>query len=242
MAMSVSVDIPVAILAGGLATRLRPLTETVPKVLLEVAGKPFLEHQLALLQQRGIQRAVLCVGFLGERIRERFGDGSAYGVELLYSFDGPTLLGTGGAVRQALPMLGETFFVLYGDSYLTIDFSQVAQAFRESRKSALMTVFDNQDRWDVSNVWFADGQIKRYDKAARIAEMRHIDHGLSVFHSSVFTAYPGEVALDLSIVMKDLVDKGDLAGFEASQRFYEIGSKSGLRELDRYLRGQEAMI
>jgi len=235
-------DIPVAILAGGLATRLRPLTETVPKVLLEVAGKPFLEHQLALLRGQGIRRAVLCVGFLGEQIQARFGDGSAYGVELLYSFDGPVLLGTGGAVRQALPLLGETFFVLYGDSYLNIDFGQVARALTESRKSALMTVFNNQDRWDASNVWFADGQIKLYEKSARIPQMRHIDYGLSVFHSSVFTVYPGGDALDLTHVLKDLVAKEDLAGYEAGQRFYEIGSKSGLEELDRYLKGKEALV
>src|ERR1700733_5094623 len=168
---SQQIDIPVALLAGGLATRLRPLTETVPKVLLEVAGKPFLQHQLAMLREQGIRRVVLCVGFLGEQVRQQFGNGSAHGVELLYSFDGPVLLGTGGAIRQALPLLGERFFVLYGDSYLNVDFSQVASSFNESRKSALMTVFDNRDRWDASNVWFAEGQIKLYDKRARIPEM-----------------------------------------------------------------------
>lgn len=237
-----TLDIPVALLAGGLATRLRPLTETVPKVLLEVAGKPFLEHQLAMLREQGIRRVVLCLGFLGEQIQLKYGDGSAYDVELLYSFDGPVLLGTGGAIRQALPLLGETFFVLYGDSYLNIDFGRVARALTESRRSALMTVFDNQNRWDASNVWFADGQIKLYDKSARIPDMRHIDYGLSLFHSSVFTAYPGGVALDLTDVLKDLVARGDLAGYEADQRFYEIGSKSGLEELDRYLTSKEALV
>jgi NDP-sugar pyrophosphorylase family protein len=241
--MSVNpLDIPVAILAGGLATRLRPLTETIPKVLIEVAGKPFLEHQLSMLREQGIRRAVLCVGFLGEQIRDQYGDGSAHGVELLYSFDGPVLLGTGGAIRQALPLLGEMFFVLYGDSYLTIDFSHVARTLSESGKSALMTVFDNRNRWDASNVWFADGEIKLYDKSAKLPEMRHIDYGLSVFHSSVFAAYPSGTALDLTNVLKDLVAKEDLAGYEASQRFYEIGSKSGLQELDRYLKGEEAMV
>lgn len=237
-----TLDIPVALLAGGLATRLRPLTETVPKVLLEVAGKPFLEHQLAMLRDQGIRRVVLCLGFLGEQIQLKYGDGSAYGVELLYSFDGPVLLGTGGAIRQALPLLGETFFVLYGDSYLNIDFGPVARAWTESRRSALMTVFNNQNRWDASNVWFADGQIKLYDKSARTPDMRHIDYGLSLYHSSVFTAYPGGVALDLTNVLKDLVAKGDLAGYEADQRFYEIGSKSGLEELDRYLTSKEALV
>jgi NDP-sugar pyrophosphorylase family protein len=236
------IDIPVAILAGGLATRLRPLTEIVPKVLLEVAGKPFLEHQLAMLRGQGIRRVVLCLGFLGEQVRLKFGDGSGYGVEILYSFDGPVLLGTGGAIRQALPLLGDTFFVLYGDSFLNIDFGQVARTLTKSGRSGLMTVFNNQDQWDASNVWFADGQIKLYDKSARIPDMRHIDYGLSVFRSSVFTAYSAGVALDLTHVLKDLVAKGDLAGYEADQRFYEIGSKAGLEELDRYLTSKEALV
>jgi NDP-sugar pyrophosphorylase family protein len=231
-------DIPVAILAGGLASRMRPLTEKIPKVLLTVGDKPFLEHQLAMLREQGIRRIVLCVGYLGELIQEQFGDGSSYGVELLYSFDGPVLLGTGGAIRQALSLLGEVFFVMYGDSYLTVDLLQVARALSESRKSAVMTVFDNRNRWDVSNVWFADGQIKSYDKQSRIPEMRHIDYGLSAFHSSVFSTYPSGVPLDLASVLKDLVAKGDLAGYEASQRFYEIGSPSGLQELDQFLRRQ----
>jgi NDP-sugar pyrophosphorylase family protein len=206
-------------------------------VLIEVAGKPFLQHQLAMLREQGMRRVVLCVGFLGEQVRQQFGNGSAHGVELLYSFDGPVLLGTGGAIRQALPLLGETFFVLYGDSYLTIEFNEVARALSESRKSALMTVFDNRDRWDTSNVWFTDGQIRRYDKKVRTPEMQHIDYGLSTFHSSVFATYPSGVGLDLSDILRDLAAKEDLAGYEASQRFYEIGSQSGLQELDRYLRG-----
>ena len=235
-------DIPVAILAGGLATRLRPLTETVPKVLLEVAGRPFLEHQLARLREQGIRRVVLCLGFLGEQIREQFRDGSSYGMELLYSFDGPVLLGTGGAIRRALPQLGQSFFVLYGDSFLDIEFPQVARAFAESGKSALMTVFDNRGRWDVSNVWFAGGQIKSYDKRAPVADMRYIDYGLSMFRASVFAGYPLGVALDLSDVLKDLAAKRELAGYEARRRFYEIGSKAGLDELDRHLKGQEAAV
>jgi NDP-sugar pyrophosphorylase family protein len=175
-------------------------------------------------------------------VRLKFGDGSAYGVEILYSFDGPVLLGTGGAIRQALPLLGDTFFVLYGDSFLNIDFGQVARTLTKSGRSGLMTVFNNQDQWDASNVWFADGQIKLYDKSARIPDMRHIDYGLSVFRSSVFTAYSAGVALDLTHVLKDLVAKGDLAGYEADQRFYEIGSKAGLEELDRYLTSKEALV
>ena len=116
------VSLPVAILAGGLATRLRPVTEDTPKALLDVAGKPFVVRQLEYLRQQGIVRVVLCVGYLGEQIRAVVGDGSALGLEVLYSWDGPQLLGTGGALRHALSALGEQFMVLYGDSYLPIDF------------------------------------------------------------------------------------------------------------------------
>ncbi len=233
--MSASVTLPVAILAGGLATRLRPLTETVPKVLLEVANRPFLEHQLARLREQGVKEVVLCVGFLGETIQEQFGDGRDHGIRISYSFDGPVLLGTGGAIRKALPLLGEAFFVMYGDSYLRIDFAEVESAFRRLGKPGLMTLFHNQDHWDVSNVSYADGVIRRYDKVRRDADMQHIDYGLSVFEADVFKAYPAGQVLDLAHVMRTLVDHGQMAGFEARERFYEIGSHEGLRELNEFL-------
>jgi MurNAc alpha-1-phosphate uridylyltransferase len=233
--MPASVSLPVAILAGGLATRLRPLTETVPKVLLEVAHKPFLEHQLTRLRDQGIQEVVLCVGFLGETIQEQFGDGRAHGIHISYSFDGSKLLGTGGAIRKALPLLGEAFFVMYGDSYLTIDFAEVERSFRSLGKPGLMTLFHNRDHWDVSNVEYANGAIKRYDKVLRDADMQHIDYGLSVFRANVFKAYPANEVLDLAHVMRTLVDQGQMAGFEARERFYEIGSHEGLRELNEFL-------
>ena len=162
--MSAPLKIPVAILAGGLATRLRPVTEKIPKSLVPVAGKPFLAHQLELLRSRGICRAVLCVGYLGDMIQHDFGDGSAFGIQLDYSFDGPQLLGTGGAVKQALPLLGEEFFVLYGDSYLPVEYRSVAEFFRRSGKLGCMTVYRNEGRYDTSNVVFGDGEIAVYDK------------------------------------------------------------------------------
>ncbi len=227
-----------AILAGGLATRLRPLTETVPKVLLEVAGKPFLEHQIALLREHGVRELVLCVGFLGESIRERYGDGRSHGVNIQYSFDGPKLLGTGGAIRKALPLLGDAFFVMYGDSYLRIPYGEVEKAFRSSGQRGLMTVYHNRNLWDTSNVQLADKTIARYDKKLRSPDMEHIDYGLSVFQSSVFAEYPSDEVLDMAEVMKRLVDCGEMAGFEAPERFYEIGSHEGLRELDGLLRNK----
>ncbi len=227
--------LPVAILAGGLATRLRPLTEKIPKVLLPVAGKPFLAHQLELLRGQGIRHAVLCLGYLGEMVTRQFGDGHDWGMHLEYSFDGPTLLGTGGALRQALPKLGEKFFVLYGDSYLTANFGLVAEAFDRSGQRGLMTVFRNEGLYDTSNVLFRDGRIVTYDKQARLPEMRHIDYGLSLFRASVFEEWPEPGAFDLAEVMRRLVAQGELAGFEVPERFYEIGSPEGLAELERLL-------
>lgn len=234
-------NIPVAILAGGLATRLRPLTEKVPKVLLPVAGKPFLEHQLNLLKGQGIGRVVLCLGHLGELVQNQFGDGRQFGVRLEYSFDGPKLLGTGGALNQALPKLGEKFFVLYGDSYLAVPFRPIADFFETSGKRGLMTVYRNEGKHDTSNVVFRDGQIVVYDKKTRSPDMRYIDYGLSLFRSSVFREWPAGQPFDLAEVMAKLVAARDLAGFEVSERFYEIGSPAGLAELEEWL-GQQAEI
>ena len=227
-------NLPVAILAGGLATRLRPITETIPKALVPVAGEPFLAHQLRLLASRGITRAVLCVGYLGEMIEREFG-ARAHGVELAYSFDGPTLLGTGGALRAALPLLGEVFFVLYGDSYLPIDYAAVAAAWEKSGQPALMTVFQNEGAWDTSNVEFTDGKIARYDKRERTPAMRHIDYGLSIFTREIFAAREEGVAFDLADVQRDIVQRGAMAGHEVTQRFYENGSHAGLAELEQLL-------
>ena len=176
---------PVAILAGGLATRLRPVTDKTPKALLSVAGEPFLVHQLRLLHSHGLRKIVLCVGYLGEMIKTTIGDGSDLGLQIVYSFDGPTLRGTGGALKRALPMLGERFLVIYGDSYMPVDYSAIVEAFVRSRKPALMTVFENEGRWDASNVWFEAGEIRRYDKKLRTPEMRHIDYGIAVLNSRV---------------------------------------------------------
>ncbi len=226
--------IPVAILAGGMATRLRPITEKIPKSLVPVAGRPFLAHQLEMLQARGIRRVVLCIGFLGEMIQREFG-AEACGIRLDYSFDGPRLLGTGGAIRRALPRLGEEFFILYGDSYLPIEYAPVAESFHRSGKHGLMTVYRNEGKYDTSNVVYRGGEIVAYDKQARLPEMRHIDYGLSLFKASVFDAYAPDQVFDLASVMGKLVGERQLAGYEVPERFYEMGSPAGLAELETLL-------
>jgi NDP-sugar pyrophosphorylase family protein len=238
--VSALLEIPVAVLAGGLATRLRPITEKIPKSLIPVAGKPFLAHQLELLRARGICRAVLCVGYLGEMIQREFGDGSAFGLRLDYTFDGPKLLGTGGALRRALPLLGKEFFVLYGDSYLPVEYRPIAEFFRRSGKLGCMTVYRNEGRYDTSNVVFRDGSVVVYDKKNRLPEMRHIDYGLSLFQATVFNAYPADKPFDLAEVMGKLVREKQLAGYEVHERFYEIGSPAGLTELEKLLQGGTA--
>jgi len=227
-------DLPVAILAGGLATRLRPITEKIPKSLVPVAGRPFLAHQLEMLQARGIRRVVLCIGYLGEMIEKEFG-AEAYGIELKYSFDGPKLLGTGGAIKRALPHLGPEFFILYGDSYLPIPYAPVAETFHRSGKPGLMTVHHNRGMYDASNVVYRDGQIAVYDKKLKLPEMHHIDYGLSVFKASVFDAYAADEVFDLAAVMGRLVQEKNLAGYEVLERFYEMGSPAGLAELEALL-------
>lgn len=232
-------SLPVAILAGGLATRMRPLTESVPKALVEVAGRPFAEHQLELLASHGIERVIWLVGYRADQIQTALGDGSRWGMRFEYLADGPILLGTGGALRRALPALGEAFFVMYGDSYLECDLAAVESAFRASGRAGLMTVFGNDGQWDTSNVEFADGRIVRYDKRAPTPDMRHIDWGLGILTPRAFERFPDGQPLDLAVVYQALVARGELAAFEVTTRFYEIGSPEGLRETDEYLRRAE---
>jgi N-acetyl-alpha-D-muramate 1-phosphate uridylyltransferase len=228
------VTLPVAILAGGLATRLGEITKTIPKALLEVAGEPFVVHQLALLREAGVHRIVMCVAHLADQIEAVLGDGSAYGVEVVYSNDGGQLVGTGGALRRALPLLGERFLVMYGDSYLRCDYRDVERAYLASGKLGLMTVYRNAGHYDASNVQFEEGRIRRYDKTPGVIGMTHIDWGLGALAASALADYP-EGKLDLANVYQDLLANDQLVGYEVFQRFYEVGSMSGLDDTRRLL-------
>jgi NDP-sugar pyrophosphorylase family protein len=227
---------PVVILAGGLATRLKPLTEHIPKGLVDVAGHPFLWHQLRLLQRHGVRRVVLSVGHLGDMIQSEFGNGAELGLAIDYAFDGPVLLGTAGAIRQALPMLSERFFVLYGDSYLPCDYRAIETAFHHSGLPGLMTIYRNEDRYDRSNVAYDGTRILRYDKLHPAPSMRYIDYGLGAFEKSVFAGLPSGQHQDLAAVYANLLSEDKLASFEVNERFYEIGSPEGLRETIDFFR------
>lgn len=226
--------LPVAILAGGLAQRLRPFTETIPKALVEVTGRPFIFHQLDYLKAQGLEEVVICTGYLGEMIEAAIGDGSAFGLNVSYAPDGPILLGTGGAIKQALPLLSQQFFALYGDSFLPIEFRPVVQAFFDSQKPALMTILKNDNRWDKSNVLFRNGELIEYNKQAPRPEMKFIDYGLGVLDNSSFETYKAGEPFDLAEIYHSLSLKGQLAGYEAHHRFYEIGSHAGLKETEDY--------
>jgi N-acetyl-alpha-D-muramate 1-phosphate uridylyltransferase len=227
--------LPVAILAGGLATRLRPLTQTLPKALLPVAGRPFIHWQLALLARQGVTQVVLCAGHLGEQIQAVVGDGSDFGVTVRYSFDGAVLLGTGGALKHALPMLGAAFFVLYGDSYLRCSLPMVQTAYEASAAPGLMTVFCNEDRWEKSNVLFQDGRVVQYDKRSPRPHMRHVDYGLSILSTQALHRSPTNTVFDLADVYHELATRGELAALAVDERFYEIGSIGGIEATEKYL-------
>lgn len=236
------------ILAGGLGTRMRPLTETIPKALVPVRGIPFVDWQLRYLAGQSVRQVVFSIGYRGEMLRDHVGDGSRFGLHVTWVDEGAQLRGTGGALRLALDSgsLDEAFFVLYGDSYLPISMPAVEQAWRRSGLPALMTVMRNDDRWDLSNAAFADGRVTVYDKRRPDhlrGRLRWIDYGLSVLTRPVVAEAiaPGERA-DVADLYHELSRAGRLAGLEVDGRFYEAGSPDGLRDLEQYLAREEAPI
>ena len=228
--------LPIVILAGGVATRLSPITKTIPKSLLDVAGEPFISYQLRELARQGICDVVLCIGHLGEQIEAFVKDGAEYGLCVQYSYETKNLLGTGGAISNALHLLKDEFFVLYGDSWLEIDYCSVYESFRNSNCSALMTVFRNDGQWDASNVEMDGEKIKLYSKTRRNLRMTHIDYGLGILKQEVFRQHVQGANFDLSEIYENLSETGRLASFEAKKRFYEIGSREGLYEMNQLLK------
>jgi len=235
MSNAMIAEIPVAILAGGLGTRLGGVGTTTPKALIDINGRPFIDHQLDLLHRHGIRRVVMCVGHLAERIERHLGDGSSRNMEIRYSHDGPEPAGTGGAIRRAMPMLGNTFWIMYGDSYMDIDYRSILHHFTDTDADALMTVIRNDDRWDKSNAIFENGRLRCYDKTQRVPEMRHIDYGVQLARAAaLLNISPGE-RCDLADLYRGLVARGTMIGFEVFNRFYEIGTPASLEETRRYL-------
>ena len=230
-----------ALLAGGMATRLHPLSLDTPKSLIRVAGEPFIAHQLRWLRSNGLREIVICCGHLAGQIHTFAGDGSRFGLSIQYSHDGPVPLGTGGAIRAALPLLGKRFLLMYGDSWLSEPIEPIWHAYRKSGKPALMTVFRNNNCWGASNVEIRSGLVTRYSKHQPSPAMHHIDYGLSAMDSDV-VAHWKTTAFDLADIWSGLADYGMLAAFEARSRFYEIGSLAGLRETEAVIAAAQTSL
>ena len=221
--------LPIAILAGGLGTRLGKKILNKAKVLIDVAGKPFISRQLNYLSDQGIKDIVICVGHLGNQIKNYIGNGSKYNLNVSYSDDSDQLLGTGGSIKKACQILDEHFFILYGDSFLPVNFTLIEKAYFQEKKPALMTVLKNKGRWDKSNAYFKDKCVK-YNKKKPQKNMDYIDYGLTIVRNSIFSDFPSNEVFDLADVFENLSNKSLLAGFEIYDRFYEIGSINGLND------------
>jgi NDP-sugar pyrophosphorylase family protein len=227
--------VPLALLAGGAGTRVQSVSPVLPKALFEVNGRPFIAHQLDLVRRQGIRRVVICVGHLGDQMEAYVGDGRRFGLDVTYSRDGKTLLGTAGALKKAEPLLGPLFWVMYGDTYLNVDFAAVLATFRCSPALGLMTVFRNENRLDRSNVALRDGALFVYDKRHPTPDMTHIDYGLSLLRGRALAGVPSGEPSDLGDIYHDLVARGAMDAYEVPRRFYEIGSPEGLAETRRFL-------
>lgn len=228
---------PVLILAGGIGSRLYPLTKSVPKSLIPIDGKPFIDHQLKLLKEKGIRDVILCIGYLGEQIQDYVGDGSRYELNISYSSDRNSLKRTGGAIRGAISLIKHaSFWVMYGDSYLDISFAEIWKYYNSTQCRALMTTIKNRNLWDRSNVVFAEGVIKHYDKTNFRKDMHYIDYGLTIFNKDIFNDYMDIETFDLATLLADLTKKKKLAGYEVFNRFFEIGTERGLLETEQFIK------
>jgi NDP-sugar pyrophosphorylase family protein len=224
----------VAILAGGLGTRLKSLAQNTPKAMVEVWGRPFLEYQLDLLKKNNVRDIVLCLGHLGGAIEGYFGDGGEFGVEIKYSREGERLLGTAGALKNAEELLKEEFFVMYGDSYLFLDFQAAMSYFKGRNKLALMTVYKNYDQYDKSNVVVAGDLVKLYSKRERTKDMVYIDYGASILRKKTLELVPPNQVCSLEQLFSQLIEQEELLAFEVKERFYHIGTKESLEEFESF--------
>ena len=226
------------ILAGGLGKRLGQITKKVPKALIDISGKPFISRQLDYLKHQGFQNIIICTSYQGDKIRNFVGDGSKFKLNISYSDDGDKLLGTGGSIKKASKKLKKDFFILYGDTFLPINFSLVEKAFFEEGKPALMTILKNIDQWDKSNAYFENKRVS-YNKKNPTKDMNYIDYGLTVVNNSIFNDFPDEQSFDIADVYEKLSKNKLLAGYEVKERFYEIGSKNGLIETIKFFKKEK---
>jgi len=222
------------ILCGGLATRLRSLTKDTPKSMIQIKSKPFLEYQIEELKRHSITDIVLCVGYLSDQIEKYFGNGEKFGVDICYSSDKKNPLGPIGALKKAEPLLKDTFFTIYGDSYVFVDFNKVYSYFQEQNKLALMVVYQNYDKFDKSNIIIKDGSIKQYG-GENTKEMTYIDYGVSLFRKKTLNSIPKNTFFSTKDLFSNLVKQDELLAFEVKKRFYHIGTPEALAEFKKYV-------
>jgi N-acetyl-alpha-D-muramate 1-phosphate uridylyltransferase len=230
------------VLAGGLATRMQPRTLTVPKSMLEVAGRPFVDWQLERMAACGVRDVVMCVAHLAAQIEAHVGDGSRHGVRVRWAHEGPTLLGTAGAVRATLELLEPQFLVTYGDSYLPFDYSEPLRILEAHADcDGVMAIYKNDGKWDASNVvtdaaGATGAWVVRYEKNQADPAFDHIDYGATALRREVIAALPPGEPRALDAIQSELARRKRLRACVAHERFFEIGSPGGLSELDRHLR------
>jgi NDP-sugar pyrophosphorylase family protein len=225
----------IAILAGGLATRLRPLTEGTPKSMVMIQGRPFLEYQLDFLRKNRVAGVVLCIGYLGEQIENYFGDGRKFGMNITYSYESQQLLGTAGALKKAEKLLEDPFFTMYGDSYLSLNFADALSYFRSQNKLALMSVYKNYDRYERSNTVIKGDLVKKFSKKEKTKDMVYIEYGANIFRKEVLGLIPEGRPYSLEELFPELIRREELLAYEVRERFYQIGSSQGLEEFKRYV-------
>lgn len=224
------------ILAGGLATRMRPITLTLPKAMIEVAGRPFIDWQLEKLKSSGFAEVIMCIAHLGEQIRAHVGNGQRFGLRVRYSEEGPKLMGTGGALRRALERLDDTFLVTYGDSYLPFDYAAPLRALdAASDCDAVMSVFKNEGKWEASNVATNGAFVLRYEKGVQDPAFDHIDYGAIALRRSAVETIPDDQPSGLDALQTRLAKARRLRAYVAAERFFEIGSPEGLLALKSHL-------
>ncbi len=228
----------VAVLMGGLGTRLQSKTAGLPKAMADIHGKPFFQYQLAILRSRGLKNFVFCVGHGADAIEAYFGDGKRFDANICYSRESDRLLGTAGALKKALPLLEKDFIVCYGDSYMDIDYRDMLRRYRVSgtTPAAMMVVYRNEGRFEKSNVLFKNGRVVNYDKHRPSADMAHVDYGVSVLSAEALGGVVEGREADLSDVYHQLSAEGRLAGYEVHERFYEIGAPASLEEFRELVR------
>ena len=228
----------IAILAGGLATRLGELTKSEPKSLLKIQGKPFIEYQIEQIKKQGITDIVMCTGHLGEQLERYLGNGTRYGLNIRYSHEDRPL-GTAGALKKAVNELDNEFITMYGDSYLFLDFSMIFAHFLARNGLALMTVYKNHNHHDKSNTSISGGLVTAYSKNGQTGDMVYIDYGAHMFRKQTLELIPADSYFPLEDLFPVLISQKQLLAFEARERFYEIGSQQGIQDFNNYIRGKD---